>query len=74
MSSADKIKEHLLLLFERPTEPTFMPKGAQQAVFDIPQEYLVSICSKIESFCKTLINITLNQGCKLLVDGIPFRP
>ncbi|XP_054279415.1 phenoloxidase 2-like [Macrosteles quadrilineatus] len=41
MSSADKIKEHLLLLFERPTEPTFMPKGAQQAVFDIPQEYLI---------------------------------
>uniref|UniRef100_A0A1B6MSZ9 Tyrosinase copper-binding domain-containing protein n=1 Tax=Graphocephala atropunctata TaxID=36148 RepID=A0A1B6MSZ9_9HEMI len=37
----EKTKQHLLLLFERPLEPVFVPKGDNQAVFDVPEEYLV---------------------------------
>ena len=33
--------EKILLLFDRVTEPVFMPKGEKNAVFDVPQEYLV---------------------------------
>jgi hypothetical protein len=37
----------ILLLFDRPTEPVFMPKGDNNATFDVPQEYLVSKSIKI---------------------------
>lgn len=33
-------KENLLLLFDRPQEPVFVPKGPKNSVFDIPREYL----------------------------------
>lgn len=37
----------LLSLFERPTEPVFMPKGKNKIVYDVPSEYIVSlICLK----------------------------
>ena len=32
----------LLLMFDRPTEPVFMPKGENNTVFEVPSEYLVS--------------------------------
>lgn len=32
-------KSNLLLLFDRPQEPVFVPKGNQQAVFDLPDPY-----------------------------------
>lgn len=34
------VKENLLLLFDRPTEPVFMEKGNQKAVFDVPSNFL----------------------------------
>lgn len=33
-------KKNLLLLFDRPTEPIFVAKGVDQAVFDVPSNYL----------------------------------
>lgn len=35
-------KNNLLYLFDRPSEPIFMGKGDDNAIFDIPAEYLVS--------------------------------
>lgn len=35
--------EELLLLFDRPMEPIYMPKGEELAIIDIPNDYLVSI-------------------------------
>lgn len=40
MSSTNK--QNLLLLFDRPQEPVFVGKGEKKAVFDIPDNYLVS--------------------------------
>ncbi|BET00231.1 Phenoloxidase subunit 2 [Nesidiocoris tenuis] len=40
-SKASSDPRTLLFLFERPTEPVFMPKGDKGAVFDVPDEYLV---------------------------------
>ncbi|KAJ8926016.1 hypothetical protein NQ315_009871 [Exocentrus adspersus] len=37
--SGDK-RSNLLLLFDRPQEPCFMPKGDNNSVFDVPQDYL----------------------------------
>lgn len=33
-------KNNLVLLFERPLEPVFMEKGKQNAVFDVPSNFL----------------------------------
>nr|CAH7714650.1 unnamed protein product [Callosobruchus chinensis] len=33
-------KSNLLKLFDRPKEPVFMPKGDNNAVFDVPNDYL----------------------------------
>lgn len=33
-------KKNLLLLLDRPTEPVFMQKGQQGAVFDVPGNFL----------------------------------
>lgn len=33
-------KENLLLLFERPQEPVFVEKGADNKVFDVPSSFL----------------------------------
>lgn len=33
-------KKNLLLLFDRPSEPVFMEKGSEKAVFDVPSNYL----------------------------------
>jgi hypothetical protein len=33
-------KKNLLLLFDRPNEPIFMPKGKEKAVFDVPDNFL----------------------------------
>ncbi|KAF7269758.1 hypothetical protein GWI33_017214 [Rhynchophorus ferrugineus] len=33
-------KKNLLLLFDRPKEPVFMPKGDEKKVFDVPISYL----------------------------------
>ncbi|KAF6200526.1 hypothetical protein GE061_004969 [Apolygus lucorum] len=38
---AESDPKTLLYLFERPTEPVFMPKGDKAVVFDVPDEYLV---------------------------------
>lgn len=38
-------KNNLLLFFDRPTEPCFMQKGDDKAVFELPDNYLVSINS-----------------------------
>lgn len=38
---ATNAKDNLLLLFERPTEPAFIPKGDNKVIFDVPLEYLV---------------------------------
>lgn len=40
-------KSNLLLLFDRPQEPVFVAKGEQRAVFDVPNEYLVSILATL---------------------------
>jgi tyrosinase len=32
-------KNNLLLLFDRPGEPVFMPKGKDKAVFDVPSTF-----------------------------------
>lgn len=34
-------KKNLLLLYHRPLEPSFLPKGDKNTVFDVPQDYLV---------------------------------
>lgn len=34
-------KQDLLLLFDRPQEPVFAPKGDRQAVFEVSQDFLV---------------------------------
>lgn len=47
--SADDNKQHTLhYLFDRPGEPVFLPKGDDNAVFDVPSEYIVSIFSCIQ--------------------------
>lgn len=33
--------KNLLLLFERPSEPVFTPKGKEKAVFQVPDSYFV---------------------------------
>lgn len=33
---------NLLLLYDRPLERSFVAKGSQKAVFEVPQSYLVS--------------------------------
>lgn len=35
-------KQNLLLLFDRPQEPVFAPKGSRQAAFEVSQDFLVS--------------------------------
>lgn len=34
-------KKNLLLMLDRPTEPVFVAKGDRQAVFEVPNNYLV---------------------------------
>lgn len=34
-------KKNLLLMMDRPTEPVFVAKGDRQAVFEVPNDYLV---------------------------------
>lgn len=45
--------KNLLLLFERPNEPVFTPKGAENAVFEVPDNFLTEkyqpIGSEIQS-------------------------
>lgn len=36
-------KENLLLLFDRPQEPVFVPKGEKKQSFEVPQHFLVII-------------------------------
>lgn len=36
-------KKDLLLFFDRPIEPCFMEKGEQNATFDLPTNFYVSI-------------------------------
>lgn len=33
--------KNLLLLFDRPNEPVYIPKGEEKINFDVPPEYLV---------------------------------
>jgi hypothetical protein len=35
-------KKNLLLLFDRPREPVFMPKGKDNSVFDVPDVFLTN--------------------------------
>lgn len=35
--------ENILLMFDRPGEPIYVPKGDKKVVFDIPAEYMVNI-------------------------------
>jgi ethanolamine utilization protein EutQ (cupin superfamily) len=35
------VQEQALSMFERPTEPVFIPKGEKNIVFDVPNDYLV---------------------------------
>jgi len=37
----DTKEKNLLLLFDRPGEPLFLPRNDDNAVFDIPTNYLV---------------------------------
>lgn len=37
----EKAAEGLLYLFDRPTEPVFVPKGDKQVSFDVPENFLV---------------------------------
>ncbi|XP_017775911.1 PREDICTED: phenoloxidase 2-like [Nicrophorus vespilloides] len=39
MTATDK-KQNLLLLFDRPQEPVFIPKGPKKSSFNVPQSYL----------------------------------
>lgn len=36
-------KQNLLLFFDRPSEPCFMQKGEEKAVFELPTHYYVSL-------------------------------
>lgn len=36
-------KTGILYLFDRPSEPVYVPKGDNKVAFDIPPNYLVSI-------------------------------
>lgn len=42
MASSDlnNVKNHLSLLFDRPIEPVFMPKGPNNEIFDVPSNFL----------------------------------
>jgi hypothetical protein len=42
-------KKNLLLLFEKPGEPVFLPKGKENAVFDVPNNFLEPRFQGIES-------------------------
>lgn len=46
-------RNNLLLLFDRPREPVFMPKGKDNSVFDVPDNFLTEkykpIGSEIQS-------------------------
>lgn len=35
--------DNLLLMLDRPNEPIFMMKGARKAMFELPDNYMVSI-------------------------------
>lgn len=35
-------KSGILYLFDRPSEPVYVPKGDNKVAFDIPPDYLVS--------------------------------
>ncbi|KAK6640549.1 hypothetical protein RUM44_012245 [Polyplax serrata] len=40
-TNSDQSKEHILhYLFDRPSEPVFLPKGDDKALFDIPTDYI----------------------------------
>ena len=39
-------KRNLLLLFDRPQEPVFVPKGTNKKAFDVPNDYLVKLPQK----------------------------
>lgn len=36
------MERNLLLFFDRPQEPVFVPKGEQKVIFEVPTNYLVS--------------------------------
>ncbi|KAL3272975.1 hypothetical protein HHI36_014432 [Cryptolaemus montrouzieri] len=40
MSSSSKTKNHILLLYDRPQEPSFAVKGDKNSVFKVPNNYL----------------------------------
>lgn len=42
-------KENLLLLFDRPQEPVFVPKGDKKQSFEVPQHFLVTIFSNLNT-------------------------
>lgn len=43
-SGNDDSREHVLhFLFDRPAEPVFLPKGDNNALFDLPTDYIVNI-------------------------------
>lgn len=39
--SVNAKEDPLQYLFDRPGEPVFLPKGDQNAIFDMPTEYIV---------------------------------
>ncbi|KAK9503580.1 hypothetical protein O3M35_010109 [Rhynocoris fuscipes] len=41
MSSSSTKPENILHLFDRPTEPVFMPKGDNNSIFEVPETYIV---------------------------------
>lgn len=55
--------KEILYLFDRPTEPVFVPKGEKKVAFDIPASYLVKI---INSNHFWLLNIKQNFSSLLI--------
>ncbi|KAK9503579.1 hypothetical protein O3M35_010108 [Rhynocoris fuscipes] len=72
MSSSKSKAESILHLFDRPTEPVFMPKGSNDAVFDVPEEYVVE---KYRKFGKNdLFNRLGGSGERIPVKKINNLP
>lgn len=48
--------EKLLYLFDRPTEPVYVPKGDDKVSFNVPPEFLVSVLIIDKHYANSCLN------------------
>lgn len=64
--------DYLLLMFDRPNEPIYMPKGENKVMFEIPPEYLVSEPDDFLYFFKISLFNNYSQSLNLQIEK--YRP